>query len=309
MIHVPGFHSSRPAQERPFSGELLETVLLYNDHDPEDFEDEMWSRWRMMLEPYQGHIESAGARMFDHAVDAVLRNPKRKDKLKVHIETHSIYALANVDPRPTPIPASQLGDVLEIKYVGHYISILDAIALNLGVLHNQKINIATHYAGVTHFSISGDGLGDQGSVHMGLLGGPSHAPDWSRLDTLHFDDIQQNDQSAAFLCQQKCNLQLHNVYWDGNSIQSFAKGSSLQGVKATGVFAIEGVNEHFSCVWVVASDQEEAVEIATKDFGNCKPILGHTIPFVLLCDVQRYILRGGALPFSNADVWANDWEL
>ncbi|KAH6872152.1 hypothetical protein BKA58DRAFT_381436 [Alternaria rosae] len=114
MIHVPGFHSSRPAQERPSCGELLWTVLLYNDHDSEDFEDEMWSRRRMMLEPYQGHFKSAGARMFDYVVDAVLRNPKRKDKLKVYIETHSIYALANFDTRATPIPASQLGDVIEI---------------------------------------------------------------------------------------------------------------------------------------------------------------------------------------------------
>jgi len=41
MIHAPGFHNSRPAQERLSCEELLETALLYNDHDPEDFEDEM----------------------------------------------------------------------------------------------------------------------------------------------------------------------------------------------------------------------------------------------------------------------------
>jgi len=39
----------------------------------------------MMFEPYQGILDQACAKMFDRAVDAVLRNPMRKNKLKVYI--------------------------------------------------------------------------------------------------------------------------------------------------------------------------------------------------------------------------------
>ncbi|KAI4618103.1 uncharacterized protein J4E87_008113 [Alternaria ethzedia] len=310
LIHVPGFDSSRPAQERPSREELLQTVLLYKDHDPEDFEDEMWNRRRLMFEPYQGILDQACPKMFDRAVDAVLRNPMRKNKLKVYIETHSICALGDVDPSASPIPASQLGDVLAIKYIGRWMSTLDAMIFDLEILHNQKINTASHYAGITHLSISGDGLGNEGSVHMGLLGGPSHSPDWSRLETLHLDDTQQNDQSADFLRQQKCNLELHNVYWLGDSIQRFSKGSSLRDVKASGIFAIEETKEHARGVWIVANDHREAYEIAVKNAGCCKPVaLGPAVPFVSPSDVQRYMVKGGVLPFSKANVWAKDWKL
>ncbi|KAI4657354.1 uncharacterized protein J4E79_007427 [Alternaria viburni] len=310
MIHVPGFHKSRPAQERPSSEELLQTVLLYKDHDPEDFEDEMWTRRRMMFVPYPAYLGHECTRMFDHAVDAVLRNSMRKEKLKVYIETHSIWALSDADPSAPPIPATQLGHVLAIKYVGHYMSILDAIDHDLGILHDQNINTASHYAGITHLSISGDGLGNEGSVHMGLLGGSSHSPDWSRLETLHFDDTQQNDNSADFLRQQKCTLELHNVYWLGDSIQRFSKGSSLRDVKASGIFAIEEIKGHAKGVWIVANDHREANEIVVKNAGCCKPVaLGPAVPFVSPSDVQRYMVKGGVLPFSKANVWAKDWKL
>jgi hypothetical protein len=310
MTHISGFHKSRPIQERATVEELQETVLLYNDHEPEDFADEMWRLRLMMFEPYRGRMDYTGAEMFHHAIDAVLRNPKRKDKLRVYIETYSVYALDDFNQNATPIPVGQLGDVLKIKYIGHRMSNLDAIDFDLGVLHDQRINTAAPYAGLTHLTISGDGLGDMGSVHMGLLGGPSHSPDWSRLESLHFGDTQHNDQSAAFLSQQKVTLGIENVYWRGDSIQRFSKGSSLRGVKAAGVFAIEGIDQHASRVWIVACNEKEAEEVAVKNAKHCKPtVSGDAVPFVLPTDVQRYMMTGGVFPFDDEDIWAKDWLL
>jgi hypothetical protein len=310
MIQLPGFHNSRLAQEPASVEELRALVLLYKDHEPDDFADEMWNRRRAIFEPFRGRSDHTGANMFDRAVGAVLRNPKCKEKLKFYIETYSCYALADVDPSATPVPVSQLGDVLEINYVGHRMSELNAMKLDLGILHDQKINTAAHYAGLTHLSISGDGLGNQGSVHMGLLGGPLHSPDWSRLDTLHFEDTQQNDQSAAFLSQQKCTLKLHNVYWCGDSVQRFSKGSYIRGAKVVGIFVIEGYNQLAGGVWIVASDQSEANEIATENAEHCKPIRSDGVArFVQPGDVQRYMIKGGDLPFNKANVWADEWEL
>jgi len=81
-------------------------------------------------------------------------------------------------------------------------------------------------------------------------------------------------------------------------------------VKASGIFAIEEIKGHAKGVWILASSQREANETAEKNAGYCKPLaLNFGVPYVLQSDVQRYMMTGGVLPFSKANVWAKDWKL
>ena len=88
-------------------------------------------------------------------------------------------------------------------------------------------------------------------------------------------------------------------------------------MKASGIFAIEEIKGHAKGVWIVASSQKEANETAEKNAGYCKPLALNfavpfvlpNVPYVLQSDVQRYMMTGGVLPFSKANVWAKDWKL
>ena len=311
MVFSPDLHDSRPPPPIPA---LPITEFRYNVslYIPDDitFPQSMWDFRELMWEPLRG-TNTSGAELFDEAIDGALRNPYRKKALKVRINTLHRRALWSVPEAGKPIPESQLlACSLHITYSGYNMWHPSSMKLDLRALHSQRLGTASHYPAIEDLSFSGAELGNSGALHMGYLGWPEMSPNWSRVKKLRLTNCCFSRQSAVFLGAQTSHLQLHNGYWHSDSIQQFWTGSNLRSIKASGVFAIEGVDKHLNGVWIIAQCQSDARNIAAENWRPCtQRISGPLVPFVLPDEVGRYMMFGGVFPFPSNKMWASDWKV
>ncbi|KAE8840856.1 hypothetical protein PTNB85_04255 [Pyrenophora teres f. teres] len=213
-------------------------ILASNRKGAHEFAKAMWMNRNIMLRSHTQLNESRCLELFHDATEAVVRNRRRKKKLHVYIKTNRRSALYRSRSSMHPIPVNQLGDLLDITYTGSNHMTVQSMEMDLSILSSQRLGTGSLYAGLRELSISGTGLTKDNSIHMGALDHPDRSPDWSRLQKLRLSHTQQTEQSALFLRRQSFALEIHNVYWHGRSFEQYSRGSSLQSVKASGIFVV-----------------------------------------------------------------------
>jgi hypothetical protein len=195
LEYSPELHHTRPRIRRPTAAERQDFALNLEFHhdwlEEVAYAEDLWSEGRSLM--YEGVTrEDTGRKMFNNAVDEVLRNPFRKMPLRVIIKTRQDYALRRTNTNASPIPSSQLGNVLDITYlkrVDYIVCTPRNMRHDLKILSDQQQVTGVYYAALTNLTIRGDGLGDDGALDMRELGSPRCIPDWSALKELRFVDV------------------------------------------------------------------------------------------------------------------------
>jgi hypothetical protein len=324
LEYSPELHHTRPQISIPTTAQRRKFALsLEFHHDSSEgaaYAEDLWSEGRYSM--YDGVIrDDTERKVFNKAIDEALRNPFREKPLKVIIKTRQEYALRRMNTNASPIPSSQLADVLDITYlkrVDDMVVTPHNMPHDLKILSDQQQVTGAHYTALTNLTIRGDGLGDDGALDMTQLGSRGCIPDWSALKNLRFVDVQFDTVAATYIRQLTCHLDLENVFWHGHSFEEYSSGFPLRSVKASGLFVVDNFDDFgnpdgvqiMNCVWVVASNETEADEIAASNIQDCTDIpLHRRTPFVLPEDVQSHMIAGGALPFKLESMWAIDWRL
>ncbi|KAF7450476.1 hypothetical protein A1F99_050920 [Pyrenophora tritici-repentis] len=279
MMYHP-FHPSRLDKDPRSDQDRRNLILASKGKEAHEFANAMWMNRNITLRNHTKFTELVYLMIFHDAINAVLRNPKRKKKLRVHIETKLNSALCRPRTSTHPIPVDQLGDFLEIIYSGSNHTVPQSMQADLSILSSQRLGTGSLYAGLRELSISGTGL----------------CKNWSRLQKLRLSHTQQTEQSALFLQRQSFALEIHNVYWHDRSFEHYSRGSSLQSVKASGIFVFVVTKPVLSQVYIVVSDQGEAANLAQEDQGYFRLLDRSTARFARPADIERYMMSGGSYP-------------